>query len=300
MASLRIDPADFTAEGGLEFWGQIDALKAGLVFSDKLTTVSPTYARELARPEFGMGLDGVIRARTADLVGILNGIDTATWDPARDPDIAKPYKSPRGKTAAKTALRGEFGLPPADGPLCVVVSRLSDQKGLDLLLDALPALLDRGGQLALLGSGDAALEHKFRAVAEHPNVGVHIGYDEAKSHRVIAGGDAILIPSRFEPCGLTQLYGLRYGTVPVVAMTGGLADTVITANPAALTMGVATGLKVYPLTADALAQALHRLCDLYADPPVWRRIQRRAMAQPVGWEVSAAAYADLYRSLLTP
>jgi len=294
---LMIDRADFTQDG-VEFWNNINLLKAGLVYSDKLTTVSPTYASELTRPEFGMGLDGVIRARATDLVGILNGIDTGVWDPATDSAIAKPYKAPRGKRAAKRALRAEFGLPEAEGPLCVVVSRLSDQKGLDLLLQALPALLDRGGQLALLGSGDAGLEQAYRAASAHPSVAVHIGYDEAMSHRVIAGGDAIVIPSRFEPCGLTQLYGLRYGTIPVVALTGGLADTVIPASPAALSMGVATGVQVFPLTADALAQGMHRLCDLYADAATWQRMQKRAMAQPVGWEVSAAAYAALYQGLL--
>jgi len=294
---LMLDRQDFTQDG-FEFWNNINALKAGLVYSDKLTTVSPTYAQELTRPEFGMGLDGVIRARAGDLVGILNGIDTTAWDPGTDTAIAKPYTSLRGKAAAKMALRAEMGLPEADGPLCVVVSRLSDQKGLDLLLQALPALLDRGGQLVVLGSGDTGLEDAFQAAAGHPNVAVRIGYDEAMSHRIIAGGDAIVIPSRFEPCGLTQLYGLRYGTIPVVAMTGGLADTVIPASPAALTMGVATGIQVFPLTAEALAQGLARLCELYSDRAIWKTMQKRAMAHPVGWDVSAAAYADLYRSLL--
>jgi starch synthase len=297
LDALMLDRADFT-QNGFEFWTNINLLKAGLVFADKLTTVSPTYARELTRPEFGMGLDGVIRARAGDLVGILNGIDTEAWNPATDPALTKTYKAPRGKSAAKRALRAKFGLPEADGPLCVVVSRLSDQKGLDLLLQALPALLDRGGQLVLLGSGDTGLENAYRAASAHPNVAVHIGYDEDLSHQVIAGGDAILIPSRFEPCGLTQLYGLRYGTIPLVALTGGLADTVIPASPAALDMGVATGVHVFPLTADALAQGLMKLTRLYADKPVWWRMQRRAMAQPVGWEVSATAYAELYRSLL--
>jgi starch synthase len=297
LQGLMLNAADFTRDG-FEFWNNINALKAGLVFADKLTTVSPTYAAELTRPDFGMGLDGVIRARAVDLRGILNGIDTGIWNPATDPDIAKPYKTARGKAVPKRALRAELGLPDADGPLCVVVSRLTEQKGLDLLLDALPALLDRGGQLALLGSGDAALERDFLALTDHPNVAVHIGYDEALSHRVIAGGDAIVIPSRFEPCGLTQLYGLRYGTIPLVALTGGLADTVINANAAALATGVATGLQVHPLTTDALAHGLIRLCELYADTPTWTRMQRRAMAQPVGWEVSAAAYADLYRDVL--
>jgi starch synthase len=194
-----------------------------------------------------------------------------------------------------------LGLPHGDGPLCVVISRLSDQKGLDLLLSALPALLARGGRLALLGAGDPGLEGAWRAAADaYPGVSVRIGYDEALSHRMIAGGDAILVPSRFEPCGLTQLYGLRYGTVPVVARTGGLADTVIDANPAALSAGVATGVQFAPVTAPALAVAIDRLCDLYADPKAFARIQRNGMKSAVGWGPSAAAYATLYRRLSSP
>lgn len=296
LYGLRLDPRRFHAEA-YEFWGAISALKAGLVGADALTTVSPTYAEELMTPEFGMGLDGVMRHRREALTGILNGIDEAAWDPAADPAI-RPYSAARGKAANKALLRAEMGLPEdAGGPLCVVVSRMTHQKGLDLLLEALPALLDRGGQLALLGSGDPGLEAAFLHAAGHPNVAVRIGYDEGLSHRMIAGGDAILVPSRFEPCGLTQLYGLRYGTVPLVALTGGLADTVINASPAALARGVATGIQFAPVTAAALGNALSRLCALYRDRQVWARIQKNAMAQPVGWDQSARAYADLYERL---
>ena len=299
LAALALPGWAFQPDG-MEFYGQISALKAGLVYGWKVTTVSPTYARELAGPDFGAGLDGVIRARGADVSGILNGIDEAMWNPATDPHIS-PYKAPRGKAKARAALVGEMGLPEGDGPLCVVVSRLSEQKGLDLLLEALPRLIARGGRLALLGSGDPALEAAWRDAAEaHPGVAVRIGYDEALSHRMIAGGDAILVPSRFEPCGLTQLYGLRYGTVPVVARTGGLADTVIDANPAALAAGVATGVQFAPVTAGALATALDRLCDLHADPATFQKIQRNGMRAPVGWGVSAAAYAALYREIARP
>jgi starch synthase len=178
-----------------------------------------------------------------------------------------------------------------------VVSRLTSQKGLDLLIEALPALLSHGGQLAILGSGERWMEDAFRAAAQGGNVGVRIGYDEALAHRLIAGGDAILVPSRFEPCGLTQMYGLRYGAVPVVALTGGLADTVINASPAALAAGVATGLQFHPVTADALRVALVRLCELFADRATWTRMQRNAMAQPVGWDQSAPLYARLFRDL---
>ena len=296
IEALRLDRTDFTA-GGFEYWGQASALKAGLMFADRITTVSPTYARELTTPEFGMGMDGVLRARAADLSGILNGIDMDVWNPATDPNIAT-YKTPRGKAKAKKALRKEFDLPEADGPLCVVVSRLSHQKGLDLLLEALPALVDHGGQLALLGSGDPALEAAFANAAAHANVGVRIGYDEALSHRMIAGADAILVPSRFEPCGLTQLYGLRYGTIPLVATTGGLADTVIDASPMALRSGVATGVQVFPLTSHALAGAFARLVNLFSDADTWAQMQRNAMKQDVSWDASAKEYDALYTSLL--
>ncbi|WGW05924.1 glycogen synthase GlgA [Tropicibacter oceani] len=293
LGSLRLDPWRFTP-GHFEFWGQISALKAGLMGAQRITTVSQTYAEELLTAEFGIGMDGILRDRQAVLNGIVNGIDTDVWNPETDPEIT-PYKAPKGKQANKDALRAEFGLPEADGPLCVLVSRLTQQKGIDLLIDAIDALLERGGQLALLGSGDPALEAAVQHLAtRHPNVAVRIGYDEGLSHRMMAGADAILVPSRFEPCGLTQLYGLRYGTVPLVALTGGLADTVINASPAALARGVATGIQFFPITGRALANAFGRLCDLYDTPKVWTAMQRNAMKQPVGWETSAAAYHALY------
>jgi starch synthase len=298
IPDLRLDPEKFDRDG-FEFWGKVSALKAGLMAADKLTTVSPTYAEELMTEEFGMGLDGVMRYRRDDLSGILNGIDEDVWNPATDP-LVKTYKTPRGKAAAKSALRKEFGLGDARGPLCVVVTRLTEQKGIDLLLDALPNLLARDGQLAVLGSGNPTFEEALKTAANHPSVAVRIGYDEALSHRMIAGGDAILVPSRFEPCGLTQLYGLRYGTIPLVAMTGGLADTVINASPAALAVGVATGIQFQPVTTDSLRGAFNRLCDLYAMPDQWQKMQRNAMKQPVGWTSSAAAYAQLYKELARP
>lgn len=296
MHSLRLDPARFHSEG-YEFWGAISALKAGLMGADRLTTVSPTYAEELMTPEFGMGLDGVMRHRRAALTGILNGIDEAVWNPATDPLIT-PYTTPAGKAPNKAALRAEMGLPDSDGPLCIIVSRMTQQKGLDLVLQTLPTLLAGGGQLALLGSGDADLQAAFQHAALDPNVAVRIGYDEGFSHRLIAGADAILVPSRFEPCGLTQLYGLRYGTIPLVALTGGLADTVINASPAALARGVATGLQFAPTEPAPLRNALTRLCALYRDRDTWARMQRNAMVQPVGWDQSAGAYASLYAQLI--
>lgn len=298
MAALGLPAGGFTVEG-FEYWGHVSALKAGLTGADALTTVSPTYARELALPEFGMGLEGVIRARAADLTGILNGIDTEVWNPGTDTAI-EPYTTPAGKLPNARRLRAEFGLGTGgEGPLAAVVSRLSDQKGLDLLLAALPGFVARGGQLALLGSGDRRLENAFlAAAARHPGrVGVRIGYDEALSHRIYAGADAVLMPSRFEPCGLSQLYALRYGAVPVVARTGGLADTVIHANAAALAAGCATGLVHAPGDAGALAQALDDLCTLWADRLTFARLQRNAMRHPVGWEASAPRYAALYARL---
>ncbi len=296
LDALGLDYGRFDADH-FEFWGQISALKAGLMGAAKITTVSRTYAEELLTPDFGMGMEGVLRHRQGDLVGIVNGIDLDAWSPETDPNIT-PYKTAAGKSANKTAVQAAFGLGKANGPLCVLVSRLTEQKGIDLLLEALPTLLDRGGQLALLGSGDPRLEVALHeAAARHPNVSVKIGYDEALSHLMMAGGDVVLVPSRFEPCGLTQLYGLRYGTLPLVALTGGLADTVINASPAALASGVATGFQFFPVTAQALSNSFVRLCDLYAQPKGWRKAQRNAMAQPVGWETSAAEYHEIYASL---
>ena len=289
IPALGLPKAGFTLDG-YEFWGQVSTLKAGLVWADAISTVSPTYARELLTTDFGMGLDGLLRARRGALSGILNGIDAAEWTP--------PYKTIRGKARYTKALREEFHLPQTDGPLAILISRLTDQKGLDLLLEALPAFLDKGGQLALLGSGDPRYEAAFRDLgAAHAGVSVRIGYDEALSKRMMAGGDAILVPSRFEPCGLTQLYGLRYGTLPVVALTGGLADTVIDASPAGLAAGAATGIQFHPVTSDALADALTRLTTLWQSPEIWQRMMKNAMAHPVGWDLSARAYAALYEDI---
>lgn len=292
---LGIPIKDFNPES-VEYFGSISTLKAGLMYADKLTTVSPTYAQELMTSQFGMGMEGILRYRKKDFVGILNGIDENIWSPEVDTEIIN-YKSPGGKKLNKIKLQKEFNLSQAQGPLCVVVSRLSEQKGLDILLEVLPTLLSRDAQLIVLGSGDSWLENEFRNIS-HPNVSVFIGYDERLSHRMIAGADAILVPSRFEPCGLTQLYGLRYGTLPVVASTGGLADTVVTASPAAIASQVATGIQFNPVTPLALSQALSKLCDLYEQPKLWSKLQRNAMKQPVGWGVSAHSYANLYKELL--
>ncbi|PWJ21284.1 glycogen synthase GlgA [Jannaschia seohaensis] len=284
-----------------EYYGGFSYLKAGLMACDRITTVSPTYARELMRGEFGMGLDGVMRARRADLSGIVNGIDLDAWNPETDPALPAPYgaRTLGRKAANRDALMVRFGLEPGSGPLFCVVSRLTEQKGLDLLLEAIPTLLARDARLALLGSGEKWMEDAFSgAAARHAGrIGTVIGYDEGLSHLMQGGSDAILIPSRFEPCGLTQLYGLRYGTVPVVARTGGLADTVIDANPAAIEAGVATGVQFSPIDALGLQDAINRTCDLFEDQTGWAAMQRRGMKQPVGWNSSAQAYLSLFRSL---
>ncbi len=306
-------PSRFMTATGLEFHGQVSFMKAGLMFASRVTTVSPTYAAEIATHEFGFGLDGVICSRGADVVGILNGVDGKVWNPAKDVGLVARY-TPRdlaGKAVCKKALQTELGLEVQAGvPLFCVVSRLTSQKGLDLVLGALPGLLNSGAQLALQGAGDAGLEAAFQAAAAaHPGrVAVRIGYDEAFAHRVIAGADAILVPSRFEPCGLTQLYGLRYGTLPVVRRVGGLADTVIDApnfTPDAAQDAISsdavsrgTGFVFDAATPAALDAAVQRAVRAFADPAKWHGLMSNAMAQDFSWEGAARKYMALYADLV--
>jgi starch synthase len=300
LARLRLPYGAYNAEG-LEYYGNISTLKAGLVTADAITTVSPTYAAELMRPEFGMGLQGVLAARAGVLTGILNGVDTGVWNPETDPEIA-PYsaKAMKGKAANRAALMAEFGLSGVTGPLAILVSRLTHQKGIDLIPDAAADFLSGGGGLAVLGSGDPALEQAMRDLAARfpGRVGVNIGYDEALSHRMFAGADAVLVPSRFEPCGLTQMYGLRYGAVPVVGLTGGLADTVIGTSPATEAAGASTGVTFTPIDRMGLTRALAQLSDAYARPADWAAMQRRGMRAPVGWDAAAKRYAQVYAGLV--
>lgn len=287
---------------GVEFHGGLGMLKGGLVCADAITTVSPTYAREIHTARFGMGLDGVIRARSQAVHGILNGIDRHEWNPATDPHLAATFDARRlaRRKDNKRRIEQAFGLDQGDGPLFVVVSRLTWQKGVDVLLEAIDHLVGLGGRLALLGAGDLALEQELvLAQQRHPGrIGLRFGYDEPLAHLLQGGGDAILIPSRFEPCGLTQLYGLAYGCVPVVTRTGGLADTVIDANPAALARKTATGVVLAEATYDELSLAITRAIRLYDDKPAWTRLQKSGMAADFGWEASAAQYAALYRQLV--
>ena len=287
---------------GVEYYGGVGYLKAGLVSADAITTVSPTYAGEIRSPEHGMGLEGLINGRSDRLHGILNGVDTDIWNPARDGLIARPFslRTLDARVANRRQLERRFGLDEDDAPLFIIVSRLTWQKGMDLMIGAIDHLVGLGAKLAVLGSGDRPLESAFLAAADKHGgrVGVEIGYDEPLSHLMQAGGDAILIPSRFEPCGLTQLYGLRYGCVPVVARVGGLADTVIDANEAALNAAAATGILFAPSDAPALHGAIARAVQLHAQPDMWRDMQRAGMRTEVSWSNSAARYASLYRSLL--
>jgi len=286
---------------GIEFHGRISFMKAALVYSNRITTVSPTYAREIRTAEFAYGLEGVLRDRGADLSGILNGVDYAVWNPD-DPDTASPYGADQldGKKACKLALQRELGLSrDASGPLFVVVSRLFVQKGMDLLLAALPDLLGEGAQLAVLGTGDVDLETGFRraAAANPERIGVYVGYDEAMAHRFIAGGDVLVAPSRFEPCGLTQLYALRYGTLPLVRRVGGLADTVIDTTSENLAADRATGFVFTDATSQSLGARIREACAVYRDQGAWQQVQRRAMGCDFSWADSAAHYEALYRSL---
>lgn len=306
----RYDAAIFPALGlpdqafaidGVEYYGGVGFLKGGLECADAITTVSPTYAQEIHGAEFGMGLEGLIAARGDRVTGIVNGIDSAIWSPAIDPSLPAAYtaKSLSRRTANKRALEKTFGLDRDDGPLFCVISRLTWQKGMDVLSECIDAIVDMGGRLAVLGSGDLALEQAFYMAGErHPGrVGTRIGYDEPLSHLMQGGSDAILIPSRFEPCGLTQLYGLAYGCVPIVARTGGLADTIIDANVAALSAEVATGFQFAPVTRACLLSTIRRAITLYTDRGRWTAMQRRGMRMDFSWASSGAIYARLYRGL---
>jgi starch synthase len=297
-------PAQALVLDGVEYYGSIGYLKAGLALADRITTVSPTYALEIRTPAFGMGLDGLLRHRAAVLSGILNGIDSTHWNPAADPHLAAQFdrRHLAARARNKAALQERLGLVvDATAPLLGVVSRLTWQKGMDLLLEALPVIGGMGAQLALIGTGDGALEAGFAAAAYAApgRVAAVIGYDESLAHLLQGGVDALVVPSRFEPCGLTQMEALRYGAIPVVARVGGLADTVVDASEMALAAKAGTGVQFSPVTRDALLAAIERVMVLYRDRPAWRRMQARAMAVDVSWSRPAARYAALYRELVT-
>ncbi len=300
FAELGLPDAAYALDG-VEYYGGVGFLKGGLEAADAITTVSPTYAAEIREGRFGMGLEGLIDSRRDRVHGIVNGIDPAVWNPEHDQALPGRYthRALGRRKPNKRAVEKMFGLDRGDGPIFTVISRLTWQKGMDVLAECLDELVAMGGRLALLGSGDAHLEAAFlAAAARHPGrIGVRIGYDEPLSHLLQGGADAILIPSRFEPCGLTQLYGLAYGCVPVVARTGGLADTVIDANEAALAAGVATGFQHGETGYHTLAHALRRAIATYARPELWCAIQRNGMRADFSWTESGRRYADLYTTL---
>ena len=292
-------PEESFSQHGVEFYQQLSFLKAGIHYSDHVTTVSPTYAEEVLTEEGGMGFSGVLAARQDDLSGILNGIDTHVWNPAGDPLIAHPFESAKmtGKRANKAALQEETGLEVRrDIPLLGIISRFTVQKGLDLVLQALPEILAQGAQLVVLGSGDPDQERAFAVAAKaHPGqFQLRVGYDEAFAHRIQAGCDMLLVPSRFEPCGLTQLYAMRYGTLPIVRRTGGLADTVVDVKDGKEN----TGFVFEKATAEDLNGAVTRALALFRHPRKWSIVQRRAMVQNFSWQSSAQRYRDLFQTLV--
>lgn len=302
MAELDL-PADFYDMHGMEFYGQVSFLKAGLFYSDKLTTVSPSYAREIQEPLQGCGLQGLLAARATDLTGILNGVDATIWHPATDPAIPCRYDqaSLHDKQRCRAGLQGEAGIAQQSrAPLFGVVSRLSDQKGLHLVLHGISELLAQGAQLIVLGEGEPELIAAFRqfALAHPTSVAITVGYDEGKAHRMIAGCDVLLVPSRFEPCGLTQLYALAYGTLPLVRRVGGLADSVVDCTPENLISDLATGFVFDEFNEAAFISTLQRACRMFNQKNVWLAMQQCAMRQSFNWTASAVQLLPIYRQLI--
>jgi starch synthase len=289
----------------LEFHNQLNFLKAGIVFADAVNTVSPTYAREIATAEFGCGLDGLLREHAGKLTGIVNGVEYGEWDPARDPHVPERYDAAtvqQKKPAGKAELQRRFELPVDAGrPVLGMVARLVSQKGIDLVLSAAPGFLDLGCQMVLLGDGDPEFHNELALFrAKHPDrVGLFLGFNEPLAHLVEAGSDLFLMPSRYEPCGLNQLYSLKYGTPPVVRATGGLADTIVPATEDTLRAGTATGFSFHDYTANALYETVKWALMLYRDRPAdFAKVVRTAMHQDWGWDRSAAAYEGLYRKVI--
>jgi starch synthase len=295
-ADLLGVPQQWRGMDGVEFWGDLSMLKGGLQFADAITTVSPTYAREIQTPENGIGFDGILRARAARLAGILNGIDPTVWDPAQDPLLPHRYGRGnfKGKAMCKAALQTRVGLPAERGAmLFAVVSRITPQKGIDLVLAALPRLLAAGGQLVVLGQGEPGLEQGLREAAQrHPSqVAVTLGFDEGLAHLIEAGADAFLMPSRFEPCGLNQMYSQAYGTPPIVAPVGGLLDSVTDANADPVQ---GSGFIMGACDVGSLEDAIARALKAWQQPQQWKKIQSNGMARNFGWEDSAKQYVQVY------
>ncbi len=295
------DPGLFSSNY-LEYEGDMNMMKGGIVFADKITTVSPRYAREIQTLEYGAGLHGVLTMRQNDLSGILNGVDYATWHPSTDNRIAARYDRTNlsGKALCKRALQDMFGLPPRDVPLFGVVSRLFREKGMDLLVEGLDTLMRSEMQLVILGTGHPDIEARIRtAVTAYPDrISAFLGFDADRAHAVYAGSDFFLMPSRFEPCGLGQLYAMTYGAIPLVRRTGGLADTVIPYHPSRNTRKTATGLSFVAQTTQALIRCIYSAQELYRDKPLLQQVQDNAMARDYSWDQSSAAYVALYESVV--
>jgi starch synthase len=296
-------PASCYSINGVEFYGNMSFLKAGLFYADHITTVSPNYAAEIQQDELGFGMQGLLTTRHDNLTGILNGIDTDEWNPANDPYLAKSYSGANmaGKAANKKALQRKMGLSiEPDTPLLGVVSRFTEQKGLDLLLEIAPLLSELPVQLAMLGSGDAEMQKTARDLSHlyHGKIGVHIGFSEELSHQIEAGADIFVMPSRFEPCGLNQLYSQRYGTPPIVHATGGLADSVVDCTPKTIKDGSASGFSFIGMTAENLYATIQRAVDLYHDRLKWKKLCNNCMSKDFSWKSSAEAYREIYLKVL--
>ena len=290
------------APAGVEFYGSVNLLKGGIIFSDYLTTVSPTYAKQILTAEWGFGLEGVLLSRQAQFEGILNGIDVDLWNPATDPRLPATYTATNreNKRVCKDVLRREFNLPDSDDPLVAVIGRMASQKGFDLIEEAIPALMKIGLQLVILGTGDPDTEERFQALQARfqDRIGLRIGFDEALAHRIEGGADMLVMPSRYEPCGLSQLYSLRYGTVPIVRKTGGLADTVVPFGAHHSEATRATGFHILQHNADSLISSVTQAVGVFHDARVWNKLVDNGMSVDVSWARSAKQYGQLFASLV--
>jgi starch synthase len=300
MPRLGLPPAAFSIDC-LEYYGDVGYLKGGIVTADAVTTVSPTYAREILARPLGMGLEGVLQQRRNDLYGIVNGIDLDIWSPEHDTVLPATYgvDNLHRRADNRAVLLKHVGLPDLGGPLFAVLTRLTWQKGSDLVEPTIDEIFAAGGQIIVCGEGDPSIEASLLALANrHPDkIAVHIGYNETIAHLIMGGADVLLQPSRFEPCGLTQLYAMRYGTIPLAARTGGLSETIIDANDAALARDVATGFQFYPVNAESLRHAIFMVSEVFRDAQTWLRLQRQAMTADFSWSRSAAQYAQLFEAL---
>ena len=287
---------------GIEFYGQVSFLKAGFYYADKVTTVSPTYAKEIQHGEQSCGLEGIVQFRSNDLVGILNGVDTSQWNPKKDSNIEASYsvRSMTGKKKCRLALQKEMGLDlQADKPVFCVISRFASQKGLNLVVEGMNAIIANGGQAVIMGNGERWLEEQFENFArDYPGqIAVRIGYDEMRAHRIFAGSDVVMVPSRYEPCGLVPMYGSLFGTLPLVHRVGGLADTVTDCTLENLAEDKATGFSFDQFDVRAFESAVLRAFALYGKPSKWRKVQKRGMLQSFGWSHSAEQYVSLYKQI---